>query len=111
VLLPPLSATETTVVKAGSLSVRFQIYDATGASMTDLKPVLRVAKWIDGEWGTEFDPTSTSAPKAGVTFRYDPVADLYVYNLNTKALGLGTYRLRILPGYGGEIYAQIQVVK
>ena len=35
--------------------------------------------------------------------------NLFVYNLNTKVLAAGIYRLCIEPGGGGGISAQIQV--
>ena len=69
--------------------------------------MLHLAKLTDGVWGSEFDPTSTSAPKNGTVFRYDATAKQYVYNLNTKVLAAGTYRLRIDLGHGGELFAQI----
>lgn len=108
-LVPPLSATQTAVVRPGTLPVKFQIWDAAGQSMTTLAPYLQVAKWVDGAWSAEFDPTSTSAPKNSVYFRYDPIADQYIYNLNTRLLGAGTYLLHIYLDYGGEIYTQIRV--
>ena len=108
-VLPPLSPTTVATVSGGSVPVRFQIYDTGGTSMSTLTPVLHLAKLIGGAWGPEFAPTSTSTPKSAVTFRYDARARQYVYNLNTRVLGAGTYRLRIDLGYGGEIYAQIRV--
>lgn len=108
-VLPPLSPTKVTVVQKASTPVKFQIFYTDGTSISDLTPVLRLAKLTDGVWGPEFDPTSTSAPKAGIEFRYIARMQQYVYNLNTKVLKPGTYRLRIDLGYGGEIYAQIRV--
>ena len=78
-------------------------------SVGNLTPVLHLAKLTGGVWGPEFDPTSTSAPKNGTVFRYDAGTKQYTYNLNTKVLAAGIYRLRIDLGRGGEIFAQIQV--
>ncbi len=108
-LVPPLSATRTTVVTGNSLPVKFQIYDAAGRSMTTLTPTLQLARWVGGAWGEEFDPTSTSAPKNSITFRYDRKSDQYIYNLNTRVLGRGTYLLHIYLDYGGEIFTQIRI--
>ena len=72
--------------------------------------MLYLARRTAGDaWGDEFAPTSTSAPKSGTAFRYDAKARQYIYNLNTRVLANGTYRLRIAVGGGGEIYARIQV--
>ena len=108
-VLPPLSPTQVVLVRGASTPVKFQIFDATGRSMSDLTPVLHLAKLTDGAWGPEFDPRSTSAPKSGTTFRYDPRSKQYVYNLDTRVLTTGTYRLRIDLGYGGEIFARIRI--
>jgi hypothetical protein len=109
-LLSPLSPTKISLVSGGSASVKFQIFDTGGKSVSTLTPVLHLAKLMTGGvWGPEFDPTSTSAPKNGTVFRYDTQAKQYIYSLNTKALASGTYRLRIAVAGGGELYAQIQV--
>ena len=108
-VLPPLSPTKTSVVSGGSVPVTCRIFDAAGRSTGTLTPVLHLAKLTGGVRGAEFDPTSTSAPKNGTVFRYDAAAQQYVYNLNTKALASGTYRLRIDLGHGGELFAQVQV--
>ena len=108
-VLPPLSPTTVSLVSGGSAPIKFQIFDTNGVSMSTLTPVLHLSQLISGVWGPEFDPTSTSAPKSGTTFSYATTTQQYVYNLNTKVLASGTYRLRIDLGFGGEIDAQIQV--
>jgi hypothetical protein len=109
-VLSPLSPTKVSVVSGGSASVKFQIFDSGGRSVSTLSPLLHLAKLMTGGvWGPEFDPTSTSAPKSGTAFRYDATAKQYVYNLDTNVLAAGTYRLRIAVAGGGEIYARIQV--
>jgi hypothetical protein len=108
-LLPPLNATDITVVKGGSLPVRFRVFDADGASIRDLTPTLQLAKLEGDVWGPEFDPTSSSAPKTSIEFRYNRGLDQYFYNLDTKVLGKGTYRLHVYLGYGGEFFAEIRV--
>jgi hypothetical protein len=106
----PLSPTKVTVVGGSSVPVRFQIYDTAGLSMSLLKPRLYLALWEDGVWGPEFPAASTSSPKrSSNVFRYDERTAQYTYNLNLKLLGPGVYLLRIDLGYGGEIFAQIQV--
>jgi hypothetical protein len=109
-VLPPLSPGKTTVVNGDSMAVKFQVFDSGGMSTSTLTPVLYLARRMAGDaWGDEFAPTSTSAPKSGTAFRYDAKARQYIYNLNTRVLANGTYRLRIAVGGGGEIYARIQV--
>jgi hypothetical protein len=109
-VLPPLSATKVTVVTGGSAAVKFQVFDAEGRSVRTLTPMLHLAKLLPGgAWGSEFAPTSTSAPKSGTVLRYDATSQQYIYNLNIAVLAQGTYRLRIAVGNGGEILARIQV--
>ena len=109
-VLPPLSPGRTTVVTGDSVAVKFQVFDSGGTPASTLTPVLYLARRMAGDiWGAEFAPTSTSAPKSGTAFRYDARARQYIYNLNTRVLANGTYRLRIAVGGGGEIYARIQV--
>ena len=43
---------------------------------------------------------STSAADTGNTFRYDPTADQYIYNLATKPLSPGTWHIAIDLGDG-----------
>ena len=108
-VLAPLSSSRRVAVNGGSVPVKFQVMNSAGKSVSTLAPVLYLARRAAGVWGQEFAPTSTSAPKSGTTFRYDAGARQYVYNLNTKVLPAGTYRLRIAVGGGGEIFARIQV--
>ena len=109
-VLSPLSPTKISVVDGGSAPVKFQIFDSGGKPLSTLTPVLHLAKLMTGDlWGPDFDPTSTSAPKDGTVFRYDTQAKQYIYNLSTKVLVSGIYRLRIAVGGGAELYAQIQV--
>ena len=109
-VLPPLSASRRVAVSGSSVPVKFQVMNSAGRSVSTLAPVLYLARrTAPGVWGHEFAPTSTSAPKAGTTFRYDAGAKQYIYNLNTKVLTSGTYRLRIAVGGGGEIFARIRV--
>jgi hypothetical protein len=108
-VLPPLSPTQVVLVRGASTPVKFQIFDAAGRSMSSLTPVLHLAKLTNGAWGPEFAPRSTSAPMAGTTFRYDARSKQYIYNLDTRVLTTGTYRLRIDLGFGGEMYARIRI--
>ena len=108
-VLPPLSPTKTSVVRGACTPVAFRIFTVRGWPVRRLAPVLHLAKLSDGLWGSEFDPTSSSAPKDATVFRYERWAMRYVYNLNTKVLAAGTYRLRIDLGGGGGICAQIRV--
>jgi hypothetical protein len=108
-VLSPLSPNKISLV-SGSAAVKFQVLDSLGKPVSTLTPVLHLAKLMaGGVWGTEFDPTSTSAPKDGTAFRYDAGAKQYVYNLDAKTLASGTYRLRIAVAGGGELFAQITV--
>lgn len=100
--------TDDTATTSGStLPLKFRVSNATGQRVGTLRPVLHLARWVDGAWSSEFKPTSTSAPKDGVTFRYDAKANQYTYDLNTAVLARGTYRLRIALGGGAELFGHL----
>jgi hypothetical protein len=46
------------------------------------------------------EPSSNAAPDSGNTFRYDAASDTYIYNLDTKPMGVGTWRIYIDLGDG-----------
>ena len=96
-------------MRGGCTPVAFRIFNVRGRPVRRLAPVLHLAKLSDGLWGSEFDPTSSSPPKNSTVFRYERWAMRYVYNLNTKVLAAGTYRLRIDLGNGGEMIASFSL--
>lgn len=96
----PINLDGSSTFKLGS-TVRAQ-FQLTGDStpITDLVARLYIAKVNDGIVGTELEAASTAAADSGNTFRYDPLAGKYGFNLGTKGLSAGTWQLRIDLGDG-----------
>lgn len=75
-------------------------FTLTGASapVTNAVAKLYLAKLSGGTAGSEFAATSTSSAVNDNSFRYDSTG--YIFNLATKGLSAGSYRLRIDLGDG-----------
>ena len=46
--------------------------------------------------GDPVEVTSAGAANEGNTFRYDSSGNLYIYNLNTKGLSVGTWQIQAM---------------
>ena len=82
--------------KPGStVPVKFQLTDASSSVVTSATAKLQVQKYSNNEpVGDAIEVTSTSAADVGNLFR---VSDgIYIYNLDTRALGTGTYQIQAL---------------
>lgn len=80
-----------------TLPVQFTLTGAS-APVTNAAAKLYLAKLSGGTAGPEFAATSTSSAVNDNSFRYDSTG--YIFNLATKGLSAGTYRLRIDLGDG-----------
>jgi hypothetical protein len=82
--------------KPGStVPVKFQLTDANASVVTSATAKLLVQKYSNSEpVGDAIEVTSTSAADVGNLFR---VSDgIYIYNLDTRALGTGTYQIQAI---------------
>jgi hypothetical protein len=61
---------------------------------------LSLAKVSSGINGSYLEATSTAQASTGNTFRYDAPSGQYIFNLSTKGLTSGTWRLRTDFGDG-----------
>jgi endonuclease G len=85
--------------KGRTVPVKFQL---TGAAIgkTDAVVKLYLAP-VNGETvGQEFAAASAGSSNQGNLFRYDEQEGIYIFNLNTKSLAAGVYRLRVDFGDG-----------
>ncbi|MBW3664359.1 MAG: HYR domain-containing protein [Actinobacteria bacterium] len=99
-VLSPLSTDTTPVFRLGRVvPVKFELTGAS-AGITDATAKLLVTKIGDSTTADEEAAVSVSSADAGNTFRYDPIEEQYVFNLSTKQLNEGTWRLRIDLGDG-----------
>jgi hypothetical protein len=102
-VLPPLEQVNspsglTKKYKLGrTLPIKFQLYDAKGSPVGTAKATLSLVKVSNGvdlkipivvlDSGSSNDNTNI--------FRYDPTGQQYIYNLSTKNLSQGTYKIVI----------------
>jgi hypothetical protein len=104
----------TKAYKLGStLPVKFQLSDYNGAFVGTAKAVIAVYKTSSA---TDInDPLvvidSGLSNDDGNIFRYDPVAQQYVYNLNTKNLAVGTFRMDVTLDDGTRIVTFFELRK
>jgi len=92
--LQPINADSSSIFKRGStIPVKFKLTGAS-AGIANLVARLHVAKVSNGVTGSYVEGISTAASDEGNTFRYDPSAQQYIFNLSTKSLTTGTWSLR-----------------
>lgn len=105
VFLQPINlpTQQQSVFKAGStIPVKFQLFLADGMTpVSSAVATIRVNKMSDG---LPVDVVS-NVPNAGTTFRYDPGAQQYIFNLSTKNWSAGSYRITVLLDDGSQIMA------
>ncbi len=81
-------------IKFGStLPVKFQLFDANNAVVTTATPHIKVAQ-IPGTAPSQVpDDLGSGATDTGDLFRFDPTATQYIFNLDTKVLAPGVWRI------------------
>ena len=95
-LLAPVQAGGT--YKAGrTIPIKFQLTGAS-AGVTDAVARLQIFKISNDVLGDPIDVESTSAATSGNLFRYS--SGYYIFNLDTSAMGPGTYQLQVDTGDG-----------
>ncbi|MGN6253030.1 MAG: HYR domain-containing protein [Marmoricola sp.] len=104
-VLQPINNDGSSVFKQGStVPVKF-------LGFAGLTPTLRVALVSGAIEGTSVEAISTAAADTGNQFRYDASAGQYIFNLNTKSLAGGTYKLHINLGDGTDRVVTISLKK
>jgi hypothetical protein len=88
--LQPINADNSSIFKLGStVPVRFQLTNGTASTLAKLY----VAKIDNGIEGSVTEAASNVSADSGNTFRYDGAQ--YTFNLGTKNLTKGTYKLKV----------------
>jgi hypothetical protein len=94
-ILQPINANGSSVFKLGRVvPVKFAL-TGDSAAITNASPTLTLTKIMTAVIGSELEATSVAAADTGNVFRYDAATGQYVYNLDTKPLSVGTWRLTI----------------
>jgi hypothetical protein len=89
-ILAPVKTDESTSYKAGStLPVKFQLTDKAGNYLTGATAKI----YVEDSSGI-----STSAAVEDHQFRYDSTENQYIFNLSTKSMSLGKYKIRVDVG-------------
>jgi hypothetical protein len=99
-VLQPINVDGSSIFKLGStVPVKFQLTGAS-AEINNLVARLYLQRIGPGSAGSDLEAISTSNATTGNLFRYDATAGQYIFNLGTKTLSTGTYKLRIDVGDG-----------
>jgi alpha-tubulin suppressor-like RCC1 family protein len=99
-LLQPIDPDGKSLFKLGStIPVKFQLTYA-GGSVTNAIASIHVAQISNNLVGSDIEAISTAAATTGNLFRYDSTSNLYIFNLATKSLSKGTYKISIDLGDG-----------
>jgi hypothetical protein len=94
-VLQPVNVDGSSIFKLGStVPVKFQLSGAS-AGITNLAARLYLQRVGAGGTGSDIEAISTSNATTGNLFRYDATSGQYIFNLATKTLSAGTYKLRI----------------
>jgi YDG domain/MBG domain (YGX type) len=109
--LQPISLTTRSSFRSGStIPVKFQLFMADG-----ITPVTNAVATVSV---TYLSPLTTSAtnddvlvmtPDPGVTFRYDPMSQQYIFNLGTSKSWSGTYQVTANLNDGHVVTAQVEL--
>jgi hypothetical protein len=92
--LQPINMDGTSIFKQGStVPTKFQLTDYFGNYVSNAEAKLTNVKFTTVPVGTETEAVSTSAATTGNLFRYDTTSNQYIFNLGTKGLEKGGYRI------------------
>ncbi len=109
-ILQPINADGNSIFKLGStVPVKFQLRDAAGNFITSAVARLYLSKIDNAVEGSELEAVSTIAATTGNLFRY--ADNQYIFNLGTKSLTVGTWRLNIVLDDGTSRYVNISLRK
>jgi hypothetical protein len=107
--LSPVTAGGKGLFKLGStVPVKFALFDANGAAVSTAVANLYVAKMTNAtEYGDYELIVSTSSATTGNLFRFSD--GLYIFNLGTKNLSTGTWRIEVRLNDGTSQYITISL--
>jgi flagellar hook assembly protein FlgD len=79
-----------------TIPIKFQLFDSKGVPIGTAKPTLQI---FDAN-GKLVPVKASGSSNVDNVFRYDPTEQQYIYNLSTKGLSPGVYRILITLGDG-----------
>lgn len=109
-ILQPINNDGSSIFKLGStVPTKFQLTDANGSFVATAVGKLYYSKVSDSVQGNVLEAASTSSATTGNLFRYDPASNQYIFNLSTKGLQTGTYKLTIVLDDGNSYEVRISL--
>jgi hypothetical protein len=95
-VLPPIDQDNSSLFKLGRVvPVKFQLRDALGGFISTAVARIYLSKVSDQAAGEEVEAVSPGQANTGNLFRYDSSSQQYIFNLGTKSLSAGTWKIRI----------------
>jgi subtilisin family serine protease len=96
-VLSPINADGSSTFRVGQVvPVRFALADADGTRVPEpADATLSLARYTNDEPGVEFDAVDARRSNAGNAFAWDADDQQYIFNLSTRILTPGVYRLTI----------------
>lgn len=95
-ILQPVNSDSSSLFKLGrTVPIKFRLSDKNNLPISNAVAYLNIAKINSNSVGTEVEAVSTSQATEGNLFRYDPTENQYIFNLNTKYMSGGTWKLII----------------
>jgi hypothetical protein len=100
-ILPPIGINNQKAFKKGrTIPVKFILTDTNGNIVENMSIMLYLAKVENNVVVSQIQATSPGKSNNGNYFRFDKVSKMCVFNLSTKNLSAGTWRLIIDLGNG-----------
>jgi hypothetical protein len=106
----PVNRDGSSVFKLGStIPLKLTLADAGGAPAGGAVVEIQLERTSTTVEGTQYEEVVDAVPTNGKAFEYDAGAQVYRYNLSTKPLGTGTWRIRITLDDGTVHRTQISL--
>jgi hypothetical protein len=95
-LLEPVNRDGSSVFKLGStIPLKLRLSDVDGKSVPNVRVQIAMERISTSVEGTQIEEVVDATPTNGKEFQYDEGAELYRFNLSTKPLSVGTWRIRL----------------
>lgn len=76
-----------------TIPLKFRLTDLAGAPVTDATATVWMQRLTDGVPGDVNETVTSTQPDGGITFRCDADSGQYIFNLSTKTMTSGIYRI------------------
>lgn len=108
----PIDPDGESIFEAGrTVPVKFRLEDAAGRYVSGATARIYLAKIVDGVVGDEIEGVSVGKRTTGNLFRFDRGDNRYIFNLSTRGLSPGIWRIRVALDDGSSQSAIIRLRK